>query len=326
MIGQQARPPNLAETVDGGGGGASFREDVLAGLAKTPKSLPAKHLYDARGSRLFVRISNLDAYYLTRSEAWILENLGGAIGERLGAGAVLIEPGAGNAEKTEILLGHMERPGAVVPIEISESALEESSLRLARRFPDVGVHPIRRDFTRCERVPAVADGPRVVFFPGSTIGNFGHEERAGLWRRFARMAGEGGMALVGYDLLKRPGIILHAYNDSEGVSAAFNRNVLRRMNRELDGDFDLRAFEYSATWCRERLAVEMGQVSRRDQEVRVAGERFGFAEGEKLLIERSHKFSPVAMDAEAAEAGFEPVERWLDSRRWFCLALYRFGG
>jgi uncharacterized SAM-dependent methyltransferase len=331
----------------------AFRDDVLAGLARSPKSIPAKHIYDARGSELFEQITELDEYYLTRTERAIFAEHLPAMAEAIGPGATIVEPGAGSGDKAAMLLSGLDDPKAYVPIEISRAALATAAERIASEFPEVETQPVCADFTAAPQLPLLLregtggwvgrksseqshdqssassnDGPEttdhrpVVFFPGSTIGNFEAPDRTRLWKRFARLVGDG-MVLIGFDLVKSADLLLPAYDDSEGVTAEFNTNLLHRINRELAGDFDVDAFEYFVKWNTALQCVEMSQRSRADQVVCVAGEEFLFRTGEHLRTERSHKFTLERMDSEASTAGFSRVGLWTDPRTWFGVALYQ---
>lgn len=302
----------------------TFRKDVLSGLSREQKATPAKHLYDARGSEIFQKICELEEYYPTRTERAILERSIAEMAAALGPEAVLIEPGAGSGEKAAMLLEHMDRPRAFVPIEISPAALRSASGRLAERFPETEIRPVCASFLAEGVMPRAEEGgARVVYFPGSTIGNFDGVERERLLWRFREMAGDEGHLLIGFDLKKDEGVLRRAYNDSEGVTAAFNKNLLVRINRELGGTFDPTRFEHDAPWIDQRSRIEMRLVSREEQAVEVGGRTFAFRRGEWIHTENSYKFEIDGMDAEAAGAGFERLERWQDERGWFCVALYR---
>ena len=301
----------------------TFRADVLEGLSQEHKRIPAKHLYDERGSELFDAICEVEEYYPTRVERSIRERFAREISREIGAGATVIEPGAGGGEKARALLATLSSPRAYVPIEISESALDAAAHRIASAFPHTDVFPICADFTRALNFPAsLAHDGRLVFFPGSTIGNLERSSRQRLLHTFATHAGPGGRLLIGFDLVKDVRVLHAAYNDRDGVTAAFNLNLLQRINGELDGDFRIDAFIHDAPWIEDRQRIEMHLVSTRDQEVRVCGRTFRFRRGERIHTENSHKFRPEAFDAEALEAGFTPVKRWTDDRRWFCVGLY----
>lgn len=318
-------PENLSDVMhDRAAQDRAFRDDVLTGLAADSKSIPAKHLYDGRGSELFTRICGLDDYYVTRTERSIYDAHLPEIAARLGPEVVLIEPGGGDGEKAEIVLSALDRPAAYVPIEISLDAVGDAATRLAERFPTVKFHPICGDFTKHIDLPEeIAAGRRVVFFPGSTIGNFEPRTRVKILERFAELAGPKGDLLIGFDLIKDPDVLVAAYDDSEKVTAAFNTNLLDRMNRELDADFDPGAFDYEARWNSELGRVEMGQISLKEQRVSVAGESFEFAKGERLHTENSYKFTVERFSEEATKADLRLVSHWTDAREWFCVALFR---
>jgi len=301
----------------------SFRDDVLAGLSRSPKSIPAKHIYDARGSELFEQICELDEYYLTRTERSILERELPGMANAIGRGATVIEPGAGSGEKAVQLLGGLDQPKAFVPIEISHAALADAVELVQRECPDVITQPRCADFTRDADLDLPDNDRRVVFFPGSTIGNFEKPDRINLWKQFAQLVGPEGKVLIGFDFVKSADVLIPAYDDREGVTAEFNTNLLHRINRELEGDIDIEKFEYHAFWNDEIKGVEMGQRSLDDQVITVAGRSFEFRKGERMRTERSHKFTPECMDAEAAQAGFTRADIWTDHKRWFGVGLYQ---
>lgn len=313
---------NLDQTIDPIGTGMdAFRADVFRGLAAPSKSIPAKHIYDARGSRLFIDICDLPEYYLTRAEESILHERGPEIASMIAPDSVLIEPGAGDALKTELLMHFLDSPRRVVLADIDQTTLRHSASRLARRFPDTRITPVHTDFI--EGLPEVYANERVLFFPGSTLGNLDREGRLALWQRFESIIGRDGKVLVGVDLVKDLDTILAAYDDRAGLSAAFNANVLVRINNELGGDFDLEQFAYEAAWNAGLQCVEMSQVSLARQSVTVAGRRFNFKEGERLLIERSHKFTPRMLCSEAGASGYQPADMWQDREGLFLVALFQ---
>ena len=307
----------------------TFKRDILEGLSRTPKRTHPKHLYDTRGSELFEGITRAEDYYPTRTEARIFAAHLHEMAEAIGPNAVIIEPGSGSGEKAERKLAALVEPKAFVPIEISMSALLDSAERIADRFPALEIHPVRADFTESDHVPDHVPGGdgaperRCVFFPGSTIGNLEPDARAAVLRSFRRVAGEGGLLLIGTDLIKDIDTLKRAYDDSEGVTRAFNLNLLDRINRELAGDFDTSAFTHESRWNEELMRIEMHLVTLKDQDATVDGKRFDFAKDETIHTESSHKFTPEGVNAEAAEAGFEPVDAWTDERDWFRVALYR---
>lgn len=316
----------------------TFLGDVLAGLAQPQKRLAPKYLYDARGSELFEEICRVPEYYPTRTEAKIFDACLNEVAEALGPQRTLIEPGSGSGEKGERLLEALDAPRAFVPVEISAAALADSAEHLAPRFPEVEIHPVQADFAAGDALPEqVPARDRVVFFPGSTIGNFTRPQRAALLRRFATMvapddatrgatgdaAADGGALLIGFDLVKTADALRAAYDDRGGVTARFNLNLLNRMNRELDATFNVDRFAHAAPWVAEESRIEMRLVSQADQTVEVAGRRFDFRAGEYIHTENSHKFTVDAFDAEAKRAGFAPIQHWTDPKGWFCVGLYR---
>lgn len=299
---------------------AQFRAEVLAGLSARPKTLPCKWFYDARGCALFEQICALDEYYPTRTELAILDAHGAAMADCCGSRCVLIEPGAGSLGKTRRLLDRLDAPAAYVPVDIAGSFVEAAAA-LDADYPGVAVRPVVADFTRPFPLPALPRdaGRRVVFFPGSTIGNFGHDAAVGFLRRCGAIAGADGGVLLGTDLVKDPAMLVAAYDDAAGVTAAFNRNLLDRINRELGGDFNPDAFDHRATWNAEARRIEMFLVSRAAQHARVGDRLFRFREGEAIATEHSHKYEPAQVAAMAAEAGLERSETWTDPRGWFAV-------
>ena len=298
-----------------------FCRDLLAGLSKTPRSIAPKYFYDAQGSALFDRICELPEYYPTRTERRILERHGREMAEVIGPQADIIEFGAGSLEKIRVLLQSFDAralPSRYCPIDISADHLEEAARRLHAQCPWLQVRPVAADYMREEQLSALdaATGRRVGFFPGSTIGNFDRDEAMAFLRLAARLL-EGGGLLVGVDLVKDPQILHRAYNDAQGVTAAFNLNLLKRANAELAADFDLREFAHYAFYDPRKCRIEMHLLSRCAQTVRVAGRDFSFAEGESLHTENSHKFTIEGFRKLAVSAGFRPGPVWTDEARLF---------
>lgn len=298
---------------------STFLADVLSGLSAPVKQIPPKYFYDDTGSELFDRICELPEYYVTRTETGILQSYAPDIGEALGPGTMLIEPGSGSSAKVHLLLDALEDPVAYVPIEISREHMLANLAPLRERYPGLEILPVAADFTAGFTVPGSTREParRVVFFPGSTIGNFRPEDALTLLTRFAAVAGPGGGLLLGADLRKSPAVLEPAYDDSAGVTAAFNRNVLARINRELGGDFDPGAFRHRALWNDAESRVEMHLVSLRDQRVHVGGTAFDFRAGEPIVTEYSHKYTLAGMADMAEQAGFRVEQVWTDEREWF---------
>lgn len=298
-----------------------FREDVRRGLRRRPRRLPCKYLYDARGSALFEAICRQPEYYLTRAELDILARHATQIAAVLGPEVQLIEYGSGSGEKTRRLLAALRAPVAYTPIELSEAALWGSVGALRAAFPLLSCLPLAADFTRPHRIPAPPRPARrrVIYFSGSTLGNFEHAQAAELLRQMHRDLGEGGIALVAIDLQKDPARLETAYNDRAGVTAAFTLNLLSRCNRELGTDFDLGAFRHEARYDSAAARIETHLVSTREQSVRLDGERFAFAEGERMLVEYSHKYAPAAFAAWVADCGFRCLHEWRDAEGLFSL-------
>lgn len=297
--------------------------DILAGLSRTPKRLPSKYFYDKRGSELFEEITRQPEYYLTRVELALLEASAAEIAEAVGPRAHVVEYGSGSGRKTRLLLDALEDPVAYTPIEISRSALLASVERLDREFDDIEVLPVLADFT--EPVPLPEPERKavhaLVFFPGSTLGNFTDAEAVRLLRAMRATMGDRGGALVGIDLQKSPEIIEAAYNDAAGVTAAFTRNLLARLNRDIGSDFDPGAFAHHAEYVVDAGRIETFLVSQRAQAVTVDGQRFEFAAGERMQVEYSQKYTDDSLGALAREAGLKVVRGWNDPKDWFGLRL-----
>jgi len=301
----------------------AFARDVVEGLRRTPKELPCKWFYDAERSRLFEEICALPEYYLTRTELGILRADLPEIARLLGPRCLVIEYGSGSGVKTRLLLDRLDDPVAWVPIDISRSALLASASEIAAAHPRVQVLPVCADYTRDPALPAPARAAarRVVFFPGSTIGNFAPEPARAFLARAARTVGAGGAVLLGVDLAKDAAILEPAYDDVQGVTARFNLNLLARANRELGADFALASFRHRARWNAALGCVEMHLVSERAQVVSVCGERFRFAAGEAILTERSYKWREDDVERHARAAGLAVRRVFSDSRRAFAVAL-----
>ena len=296
-----------------------FLTDVLAGLSCPQKRLPSKYFYDAAGSRLFDRITELDEYYPTRTELAIMHAHAGAMAARCGPRSLLIELGAGSLVKVWSLLDRLDRPAGYVPVDVSGEHLRAAAKELGAGYPGLGVNPVVADFTRPFEAPAVAAARRVVYFPGSTIGNFDPPEADALLRRIARLVGPGGGLLLGVDLRKDPALLEPAYNDARGVTAAFNRNLLVRINRELGGDFEPAAFRHRAFYNRELSRIEMHLVSATGQRVRVGDRRFAFRAGESIHTENSYKYDLAELTRRAAACGLRADETWTDEDRYFAV-------
>jgi L-histidine Nalpha-methyltransferase len=306
-------------------GEESFRDAVLAGLGRASKRIPCKFFYDARGSALFEEICRLPEYYPTRTEIAILEDYSSDIAAQMGPHCRLIEFGSGASQKVRLLLQALERPAAYVPVDISREHLRDAATGLAEDFPSVPVIAVCADYTRPFPLPPLpgAGGKRVGFFPGSTIGNFEPDPAVAFLANYARILGPGGEMLIGVDLKKETDILEAAYNDRAGVTAAFNLNLLERINRELDGDLDMDRFEHLAFYSSAEGRVEIYIRSLANQAARIAGKRFDFAKNELIHTEYSYKYSVEEFRSLAARAGFRPVDTWTDPAELFSVHYFR---
>ncbi len=296
----------------------SFARDVVAGLTAPRKTLRPKYFYDEEGSRLFEEITRVPEYYPTRTEIGILEEKGAEIAQLIPAGGALVEFGAGSSVKIRIVLDALDKLAVYVPVDISGEFLAEQAEALQEDFPKLKVRPVAADFTRpFELPPEARHRPRIGFFPGSTIGNFDPPEAESFLRHAGRILGPGARMIVGVDLVKSRQVLRAAYNDAEGVTAAFNLNLLRRINRELGGDFDLDGFEHRAVFNEDKSRIEMHLVSNERQRVSVCGKKIEFAPGETIHTECSYKYTIDSFGELAARSGWTRVESWTDRRDWF---------
>jgi dimethylhistidine N-methyltransferase len=298
---------------------AVFLRDVLHGLGQTDRRLPCKYFYDEIGGRLFDRICELDEYYLTRCELAILQSHAAALAEQIGPGAALIEYGSGISRKTRLLLDRLREPAAYLPVDINGEQLRETVRKLARLYPHLEVHPIEADFAYPFALPALRRraNRRVVYFSGSTIGNFEPAAARALLASIGRLCGPGGGLLIGVDLKKDPAVLHAAYNDRLGVTAAFNLNLLARINRELGADFVLEQFFHYSFYNPVAGRIEMHLVSRCAQTVRVGGTAFDLAEGESICTEYSYKYSLEDFARLLCGTGLHVRQAWLDERALF---------
>jgi dimethylhistidine N-methyltransferase len=307
------RPPGLARAEED-----DFAAAVLDGLTRPQKTLPCRFFYDARGSELFEEITQLPEYYPTRTETAILQAHAAEMAEAVPAGGLLVELGSGSSLKTEILLRQLPQLGAYLCVDVSESALSAARDRLAARFPALDVRPIVGDFSRTVTFPAdLAERPKTGFFPGSTIGNLMPAEAVQLLERLGRCLAPGSRLIVGVDLKKDARRIVTAYNDSLGVTAAFNLNLLARINRELAGTFDLAAFQHEAVYNPREGRIEMYLRSARRQIVSVLGRRIGFGAGERIHTESSYKYTIGQFQDLARAASWQPCRVWTDPDNLF---------
>ena len=298
----------------------AFCDDVAVGLLAEPKRVPPKYFYDETGSHLFQRITALPEYYVTRTETGILQRRASDIAALVPPGAALVEFGAGSSAKTRILLAATPHVSAYVPVDISGDYLAAEADALRTDLPDLQVLPVAADFTKPFALPAtLGNRPRVGFFPGSTIGNFEPGEAAALLRNAATLLGPGALLIIGVDLVKDAAVLTSAYNDAAGVTAAFNLNLLTRINRELDGGFDLSAFSHHAWYNADKCRIEMHLVSLANQKVRACGRWFEFRRGETIHTENSYKYTVDSFRNRARGTGWSPAAAFLDDERYFCV-------
>ncbi|MEE3326529.1 MAG: L-histidine N(alpha)-methyltransferase [Myxococcota bacterium] len=302
----------------------TFLAEALDGLTRQPKTLPCKYFYDERGSALFEDICEQPEYYPTRTELRIMEEHAPEMARALGPELVLIEYGSGSSRKTRVLLEALENPAAYLPIDISKDALFPSAESIAKEYPKLAVLPICGDYLDPIPLPKAtpAESKRAVYFPGSTIGNFVPHEAVAFLRRMAEQVGAGGAVLIGVDLKKDARTLELAYDDRAGVTAAFNLNLLVRINRELGADFALDAFRHEARWNEAEGRVEMHLVANQACEVRVGSERVAFEAGESIHTENSYKYEISEFEALAARAGLRGDRRWMDRDEKFSVQLY----
>ena len=299
----------------------AFRMDVLEGLRGKQKAIPARWLYDDAGSQLFEDITQVEEYYPTRSEREILAARGEEFAAAAGPGRAVVEFGSGSSVKTPLLLGAIE-PAAYVPLDIAGDFLRAAAADLSAKFPGLPVYPVEADFMRRVELPAeVADMPKLGFFPGSTIGNMVPRTAVDLLRTMHETLGEGSQLLIGMDLVKDPAVLEAAYDDARGVTAQFNLNLARRINRELGGTIPVDSLSHEARWNDDFARIEMHLVAQDDLAFEVAGEQFAMKAGETIHTENSHKFKRRSANTLLLAGGWTPVRRWLDSEGRFSVVL-----
>lgn len=325
---ERLRPAKPAgrQSADRRSAAPSLVEDVLSGLRASPKRLSPTYFYDERGSQLFDEICELPEYYITRTETDILERYSAAIAACIGPDALLVELGSGASTKTRLLLDKLPDLAAYVPVDISRSHLMAAAHRIAASYPDLEVLPACADFTKPFALPKSRRTPSriVVFFPGSTIGNFDPPAATELMKlmralvtpRLGSASSEGGL-VIGFDLQKDPAVLERAYDDAAGVTAEFNLNVLRRLNRDLRANFDLETFRHKALWVPEASRIEMRLISTERQTVAIAGELITFEADEAIVTEHCHKYTPRSFALQAAAAGWTSRQTWADPREYF---------
>ncbi|VVT06276.1 Histidine N-alpha-methyltransferase [Sphingomonas sp. EC-HK361] len=298
-----------------------FRADVLRGFEARPRAIPARWFYDHRGSELFEAITDLPEYYPTRTETAILEALCPTLTDRIGEGRAVVEFGSGSSTKTPILLRHA-KPSAYVPIDISGEFLRESSRAISQAFPDLLVLPFEADFMRPLALPrTIAEARKLGFFPGSTIGNMIPLMAVDLLRAMRASLGVGAMLLIGMDRIKDADVLVNAYDDAQGVTAAFNLNLLDRINRELSGTIPVDAFRHRAIWNDDRARIEMHLEAERDAAFTIDGRPFTIAAGETIHTENSHKYGPRDARILLRSGGWTPVTEWTDPEDRFAVYL-----
>jgi len=301
----------------------SFRADVLEGLSQRQKAVPARWFYDDAGSQLFEEITRLPEYYPTRAETEILERRGGEFAQLIGPGRAVIEFGSGSSVKTPLLLRAIE-PAAYVPLDIAGDFLRAAAANLAEKFPGLPVYPVEADFTRRVQLPGAVQGlPMLGFFPGSTIGNMVARTAVDLLRSMRETLGEDSMLLIGMDLIKDPTVLIAAYDDARGITARFNLNLARRINRELGGTIPVDKLRHVARWNDTYARIEMHLQAVENIAFEVSGQHFQMTAGETIHTENSHKFDRRSQHMLLLAGGWTPVERWLDGQERFSLLLAR---
>jgi L-histidine Nalpha-methyltransferase len=299
----------------------AFRADVLAGLAEPIPAIPARWLYDRRGSELFDAITRLPSYYPTRTETALLERIMPEVDALAADNCAVVELGSGSSTKTPLLLRGIQ-PEAYVPVDISGDYLRESAARVDDEFPSIHVFPVEADFTKPFTLPeAVADLPKLGFFPGSTIGNFVPRSATDLLRHFRDILGTGARLLIGMDRVKPVERLLSAYDEPEGITAEFNLNLVHRINRQLDADIPIDAFRHEARWNDILSRIEMHLVAVRDVAFTIDGHSFAFAEGSSIHTENSHKYGPRGGRVVLLAGGWTPLVEWTDDAGDFALIL-----
>jgi dimethylhistidine N-methyltransferase len=301
-----------------------FLAEVLDGLSSSPPSLPCKYFYDERGAQLFQKICELPEYYITRTETELLRRFGNEMAASIGANAELVGFGTGAGTKARMLLEHLENPIAYVPVDISKQRLVESTTQLSRTMPTLDILPVCADYLQPLRLPKPPRKPDhvAVYFPGSTIGNLEPAVAADFLRRVCRLCGKSGGLIIGADLQKDRAVLEAAYNDSAGVTAEFNLNLLIRANRELGADFDLPLWRHRAVYNERHCRIEMHLVSQAQQTVHIGVEEFFFARGDKIITEFSYKYTVEEFARLAVSAGFRLARVWTDPEQLF--AVFHF--
>ena len=298
-----------------------FRDDVLAGLHAPTRAIPSKYFYDQRGSALFDKICELQEYYPTRTEAAIMRRHSRMMAACIGDNSRLVEYGSGSSLKTRILLDQLKQLDTYLPIDISKEHLHATASELAAEYPQHAIRPIVGDFTKPLDLPEASspDMNTCIYFPGSTIGNFTHEEASDLLHAMRDTAGQRGSLLIGFDLLKQKEILEAAYNDRDGITAQFNLNLLSRINRELDAQVNVSNFEHKAIFNEQAGRIEMRLRSRCNQSIRIDDQFFHINESDEILTEYSHKYTVEGFSTMADQAGWSCRALWLDPKKYFAV-------
>ncbi|MCK8107450.1 L-histidine N(alpha)-methyltransferase [Pseudoalteromonas sp. 2CM41L] len=306
-----------------------FLNDVLHGLAQQQKSLPCKYFYDDKGAALFEQITSLQEYYVTRTELAILEDYSKAIANKLPENLSIIEPGCGSGKKVAYLLAHMSNVKTFIPFEISSEMLNYSLAHLSPLFPELAITPLLGDFTHSQMVKqltkdtALDSQANLVYFPGSTLGNFAPVKAIEIMNNFHRLCGVDGYVLIGIDLVKERQVLLDAYDDKAGITAAFNKNLLQRINNELNGTFILDNFKHESRFNEVHSRIEMHLVSKCNQSVVINDKQIDFVAGESIHTENSHKYTLESFKNLAAQANLSLEQTWQDEKSYFALCLLR---
>ena len=306
-----------------------FLNDVISGLTQQQKTLPCKYFYDDKGAALFEQITSLQEYYVTRTELSILEQYSQSIAQMLPENLSIIEPGCGSGKKVAYLLALIANVKTFVPFEISEEMLSYSLAHLSPLFPDLAISPLLGDFTHSQMVKqltkdtALDSQTNLVYFPGSTLGNFAPVKAIEIMNNFHRLCGVNGYVLIGIDLVKERQVLLDAYNDKAGVTAAFNKNLLQRINNELNGTFNLDNFSHESRFNEQHSRIEMHLVSNCNQSVVINDQQIDFIEGESIHTENSHKYTLESFKQLAAQANLKLEQTWQDDSNYFALCLLR---
>ncbi|NMP01431.1 L-histidine N(alpha)-methyltransferase [Pseudoalteromonas arctica] len=306
-----------------------FLNDVISGLTQQQKTLPCKYFYDDKGAALFEQITTLQEYYVTRTELSILEQHSKSIAQMLPENLSIIEPGCGSGKKVAYLLAHMANVKTFVPFEISEEMLSYSLAHLSPLFPDLAISPLLGDFTHSQMVKqltkdtALDSQTNLVYFPGSTLGNFAPVKAIEIMNNFHRLCGVNGYVLIGVDLVKERQVLLDAYNDKAGVTGAFNKNLLQRINNELNGTFNIDNFSHESRFNEQHSRIEMHLVSNRTQSVIINDQQIDFIAGESIHTENSHKYTLESFKQLAGQANLKLEQTWQDDSNYFALCLLR---